>query len=149
MALSLIAGLRSSIFIGMKNCIDVAAAVILADNRVFAARRKSGMHLAGYWEFPGGKVEAGETPENCLLRELQEELGITAKVGGFLGESLYDYDTKVVRLLAYQVEHLEGEFQLIDHDELRWLAADELASVEWAPADIPLLEYCRELMVNS
>ncbi len=139
----------ASNFVIMKRHIDVAAAVILIDKRVFAARRKPGMHLAGYWEFPGGKVEAGETPEKCLQRELQEELGITTRVGCFLGESLYDYDTKVVRLLAYQVEHIEGEFQLIDHDDLCWLAVDELASVEWAPADIPLLEFCREIMVNS
>jgi 8-oxo-dGTP diphosphatase len=130
----------------MKKQIDVAAAIILVDGKVFAARRKSGVHLAGYWEFPGGKIESGETPEQCLSRELHEELCITTKVGKYVGESLYDYGSKVVRLIAYQVEHIEGDFQLIDHDELCWLAADELESVEWAPADIPLVELCSDLL---
>ena len=91
----------------MKIHIDVTAAVIIADNQVLAARRKAGSHLAGFWEFPGGKIEAGETPEVCLQRELKEELGITSKIGRFLGESLYDYDVKIVRLMAYKVEQFE------------------------------------------
>ena len=109
----------------MSNPIDVAAAVILAENRILAARRKPGIHLAGYWEFPGGKVEIGETPEQCLIRELQEELCIKANISGYLGESLYDYGSKCIRLIAYQVEHVEGTFQLVDHDELRWLTLEE------------------------
>lgn len=133
----------------MKKHIDVAAAIILKDNQVFAARRKPGIHLAGYWELPGGKVEQGESPEECLYRELQEELCVTTKVGQYIGESVYDYGTKVIRLLGYQVEHIDGSFQLNDHDELRWLAARELGSVKWAPADIPLVELCRMLMVTQ
>jgi 8-oxo-dGTP diphosphatase len=127
----------------MKKQIDVVAAIIEKDNKIFAARRKPGLHLAGYWEFPGGKLEPGETPEQCLLRELKEELCIAARIGRYVGESLYDYGNKVVRLLAYQVEHVEGEFQLIDHDELCWLEIEEMTGLEWAPADIPLVEiYC-------
>ena len=133
----------------MKKQIDVAAAIIFKDNKVFAARRKPGIHLAGYWEFPGGKVERGETPKQCLFRELQEELCVTTKVGQYVGESLYDYGTKIIRLLAYQVEHIEGKFELIDHDEFCWLAAGELGSVEWAPADIPIVELCSVLMVSQ
>ena len=138
-----------STFCKMKIHIDVTAAVIIADNHVLAARRKAGSHLAGFWEFPGGKIEAGETPEACLQRELKEELGITSKIGRFLGESLYDYDVKVVRLMAYKVEQFEGDFQLISHDELRWLQVSELGSVKWAPADIPLLDFCREMLTGS
>jgi mutator protein MutT len=123
----------------MRKKIDVAAAIIVRDKKVLAARRKPGKHLAGYWEFPGGKVEHGETPEHCLARELKEELNITATIGSFLGESVYDYGAKIIRLMAYRVEHLSGEFELIDHDELRWLAVDELDSVQWAPADISLM----------
>lgn len=123
----------------MKKQIDVAAAIIVKNNKVFAARRKQGKHLAGYWEFPGGKLEKGETPEHCLARELKEELNITTCVGSFVGESVYDYGTKIIRLMAYKVEHLSGDFELIDHDEMRWLAVDELNSVDWAPADIPLV----------
>jgi mutator protein MutT len=133
----------------MKKQIDVTAAIIVKDKKVFAARRKAGMHLAGYWEFPGGKLEAGETPEQCLARELQEELQITTRVGTFVGESVYDYGSKLVRLVAYQVEHLSGDFEMIDHDELRWLDFDELDSVEWAPADIPLVEQYKKLVAAS
>jgi len=124
----------------MKKQIDVTAGIIVKNNKVLAARRKVGIHLAGFWEFPGGKLEEGETPEQCLARELQEEFTITTRVGAFVGESVFDYGTKVVRLMAYQVEHLAGDFELIDHDQLRWLALGELNSVEWAPADIPLVE---------
>ncbi|WP_019531312.1 (deoxy)nucleoside triphosphate pyrophosphohydrolase [Dasania marina] len=89
---------------------------------------------------PGGRLEEGETPEGCLAHELKEELNITTHVGAFVGESIYDYGTKVVRLMAYQVEYLAGDFELIDHDEMRWLALDEMSSVQWAPADIPLVK---------
>lgn len=129
----------------MKKHIDVAAAVILENEKIFAARRKPGTHLEGYWEFPGGKVEENETPEQCLTRELQEELCIATKVGQYIGESVHDYGTKVVRLMAYEVLHVSGDFQLNDHDEFCWLGFKELGSIEWAPADIPLVELCREL----
>ena len=125
----------------MKDVVDVTAAVIVKDGKVLAARRAPGKHLEGYWEFPGGKLEPSETPESCLERELSEEFDIQSAVGVFMAESLYDYGTKVVRLLAFEVEHISGEFNLTDHDEIRWLAADELFSVDWAPADIPLVEY--------
>jgi mutator protein MutT len=120
--------------------IEVTAAIIAKDGLVLAARRRNGAHLAGFWEFPGGKIETKETPEECLYRELEEEFHIKTRVGAFIGESTYDYGNEVVRLLAYNVEHLAGDFQLIDHDELRWLTLDELYTVQWAPADIPLVE---------
>jgi len=89
-----------------KKQIDVTAAIIVKDHKAFAARRKQGTHLAGYWEFPGGKLEQGEAPEQCLARELQEEFKITTRIGDFVAESIYDYGSKIVRLLAYQVEHV-------------------------------------------
>lgn len=133
----------------MKKQIDVTAAIIVKDNKLFAARRKEGVHLASFWEFPGGKLEEGETPEHCLARELKEEFNITTHIGAFVGESVYDYGTKIIRLLAYQVEHLSGEFELIDHDEIRWLALDELNSVQWAPADIPLISLYLKIVAAS
>jgi 8-oxo-dGTP diphosphatase len=123
-----------------KTIIDVTAAVIVKDSKVLAARRGPGKHLAGHWEFPGGKLEGFETPQHCLQRELVEEFAIESQIGAFIGESLYDYGSKIVRLLAYEVEHISGEFELIDHDELRWLNFDELFDVDWAPADIPIVE---------
>lgn len=123
-----------------KKKIDVTAALIVKDGRILAARRAPGKHLAGYWEFPGGKLEPNETPESCLERELAEEFSISTRVHSFIGESVHDYGEKVVRLLGYEVEHTAGDFELVDHDELRWLGMDELYEVEWAPADIPLVE---------
>jgi mutator protein MutT len=133
----------------MKKQIDVTAAIIVKDNKVFAARRRAGLHLGGCWEFPGGKLEAEETPEQCLNRELEEEFKITTRVGAFFGESVYDYGSKVVRLLAYQVEHLDGEFLLTDHDALCWLSLNELDSVQWAPADIPLVQQYKSMTITE
>ena len=98
------------------------------------------------WEFPGGKLETGESPEDCLARELAEEFGIKCQVGRFLATSVYDYGEKIVELMAYQVTHISGDFQLTDHDELRWLSRSELNDVEWAPADIPLLQSALSLL---
>jgi mutator protein MutT len=120
--------------------IDVTAAVIVKGGKVLAARRAPGKHLEGYWEFPGGKLEENESPEGCLERELTEEFSISSKVGAYIGESVYDYGEKVVRLLGYEVEHTAGDFHLVDHDELCWLEIDQLADMKWAPADIPLVE---------
>jgi 8-oxo-dGTP diphosphatase len=126
--------------------ITVTAAIIEKDGLIFAARRKATKHLGGLWEFPGGKIELDETPEGCLARELTEEFGIEVQVGLFFGESIYDYGEKTIRLLAFHVEHVGGDFMLNDHDELRWLAIDELDEVEWAPADIPLLEKVKSVL---
>jgi 8-oxo-dGTP diphosphatase len=126
--------------------ITVTAAIIRKENRIFAARRKEGKHLAGYWEFPGGKLENGETPEDCLARELAEEFGIEVQVGKKLGENVHDYGEKIIKLIAYDVSHVSGEFRLTDHDDLRWFEGDELQNVAWAPADIPLLQAARTLL---
>ena len=126
--------------------ITVTAAVIEKDAKIFAARRGPGKHLEGFWEFPGGKLEPDETPEQCLARELAEEFGIESRVGKFIGESIFDYGEKIIRLIAYQVEHLAGDFQLEDHDEIRWLSHKELDDIMWAPADVPLLEPVKKLL---
>ncbi len=117
----------------------VTAAIIEKNGLILAARRKPGSYLAGYWEFPGGKIEAGETDQECLVRELREEFGVRCTVGDFFAESIYDYGTKIVRLLAYRVQHLSGTFQFRDHDRIGWLPVDELPSLKWAPADIALV----------
>ena len=122
----------------------VTAAIIEKDGLILAARRKPGSHLAGHWEFPGGKIEAGETSEECLARELEEEFGVQCEVSVFFGESTYDYGTKIVKLLAYRVRHLSGNFQCRDHDDICWLPVHELRSLRWAPADIPFVLKLRE-----
>ena len=129
--------------------ISVTAAIIKKNGLILVARRKSGSHLAGYWEFPGGKIEANETNEQCLARELWEEFGIRCVVGDFFAESIYDYDTKVIRLLSYRVRHLSGTFQCREHDQIEWLPVKELASLKWAPADLPIVEKLQEESVDG
>lgn len=120
--------------------ITVTAAIIEKDGFFLAARRKQGLHMEGFWEFPGGKLERNESPKDCLKRELFEEFGITARVVRYFGECRFDYPDKSIRLLAFLTEHKTGEFQLREHDALQWLRIEDLKTVSWAPADIPLVE---------
>ncbi|WP_276088647.1 8-oxo-dGTP diphosphatase MutT [Pedobacter sp. JY14-1] len=123
--------------------IPVAAAVIYKDEKILIARRAPGKHMAGYWEFPGGKIEPGETPGQCLLREIREELGISISVGHFLGEHLHDYGEKQVLLKAYRCAYASGELILVDHDEIQWVLPEDLSQYRFAPADIPFIDAIR------
>lgn len=120
--------------------IPVTAAIIEKDGRILAARRGPGQHLAGFWEFPGGKVEDGESHKECLQRELDEEFSVNCQVGHFIAESIYDYGHKIIQLFGYYVHHITGSFRLTDHDKICWLPVEELSTLRWAPADIPLVE---------
>ncbi len=120
--------------------ITVTAAIIQESNKILAARRKSGSHLDGYWEFPGGKVEAGESEEQCLIRELHEEFNVRCCVDSFFMESIYDYGTKMIKLRGYFVQHLSGVFECRVHDSLIWLPQDQLETLKWAPADLPFVK---------
>jgi 8-oxo-dGTP diphosphatase len=117
--------------------VQVVGAALVRDARVLAARRISPERLAGLWEFPGGKVEPGETDEEALLRELEEELGVTVVVGERIGPELQLGGTAVMRV--YLATLTAGEPVGHEHDALRWLAADELDDVPWIPADAPVL----------
>ncbi|MFN2538531.1 MAG: (deoxy)nucleoside triphosphate pyrophosphohydrolase [Mycobacteriales bacterium] len=127
--------------------VSVVGAALLKDGRVLASRRTGPPHLAGYWEFPGGKVEEGESDLEALRRELAEELGVTAVVGERLGGDLLIGETAVLRV--YVCTDVVGEPQLVDHDQHRWLAADELDAVRWIPVDAPLVEELRQLLGMS
>ncbi len=118
----------------------VTAAILARDGKVLIARRPATDRLADKWEFPGGKVEKGESPEACLARELREELGIETHVGGFVGESCYDYEHVSIRLLAYRVYWDAGELHPMVHDEIRWASLGELDHYEFAPADVPFVK---------
>lgn len=99
---------------------QVTVAVIIEDGLLFLARRAPGEKLAGYWELPGGKVEPGETPEECLKRELMEELRMECRVGEFLGSVVREYEHGEFELLAYRVERL-SEWELYVHDAVDWV----------------------------
>jgi len=115
----------------------VVGAALVRDGRVLASRRTAPPHLAGLWEFPGGKVEAGESDVAALERELREELLVDVAVGERLGGDLPIGETAVLRV--YRCVLLRGEPALVDHDEHRWLGPDELLDVPWIPVDLPLV----------
>jgi 8-oxo-dGTP diphosphatase len=121
--------------------VAVVGAALLRDGRVLASRRTEPPRLAGLWEFPGGKVEPGESDEQALLRELREELRVEVQVGQRLGADLPIEETAVLRV--YLCTLLAGEPALVDHDAHRWLSADELLDVPWIPVDLPLVAELR------
>lgn len=117
----------------------VTAAVIERDGRILIARRRRGSHLEGKWEFPGGKIEPGESPEECLRRELKEEFGVEAEVGEFICASPHDYGNVAIELLAYRVRRVEGDFHLNSHAEICWVRREELSAYDFADADRPIV----------
>lgn len=119
---------------------EVTAAIICKNGKILVARRAPGENMAGGWEFPGGKLEELETPEECLKRELSEEFGIIAEVGDFFCESIYQYPKGTIRLLAYFTEIVHGEINLSVHDQIEWVTADELDTYALLPADVPIAE---------
>lgn len=128
--------------------IRVTAAILRrTDGAVLLARRAPGRRLAGQWEFPGGKIEPGETPEACLARELTEELAITVAVGAHVATSRHDDGQLAVELLAYECRLVCGEPTPVDHDALVWVAPASLLDYALAIADRPiarlLIEYAR------
>ena len=117
---------------------EVTAALIIKDNKVLIARRAPGENLEGKWEFPGGKIEPGETPEDCLKREIQEELDVTVEVEGHFADSIYDYANGRIKLMAYRCVWSSGNFKLRVHSQINWVSFAELNQYDLAPADRPL-----------
>lgn len=119
--------------------IEVVAAVIRKDGRVFATQRGYG-DWKGWWEFPGGKIEQGETPEEALRREIREELQADVSVDEFLCTVEYDYPTFHLTMHCYFCSLLSETFHLNEHEAAQWLQTDELDSVQWLPADVMAVE---------
>lgn len=121
----------------------VTAGIMAEKGSVFIAKRRAGLRFAQKWEFPGGKIDDGETPERCLQREMEEEFGIAVSVGEFLGESIHQYDHGGIRLLVYRMYWEEGDMELRDHDEYRWVLPAEMEQYDFTAADLPFVERLR------
>lgn len=118
--------------------INVVAAVIFKNGKVFATQRGYGEFKDG-WEFPGGKVEEGESPEDALRREIREELEVEINVGELLDTIEYDYSTFHLSMKCYACTFAGGSPHLLEHEAAKWLASTQLDSVDWLPADVTLI----------
>ncbi|QGN60017.1 (deoxy)nucleoside triphosphate pyrophosphohydrolase [Leuconostoc citreum] len=125
----------------MKKRIAVVGAAIIENNKLLAAKRSEGRSLGGYWEFPGGKINEGETPEEALQREVFEEFGANATIFEKLDEPFekeYDFGTVVLEILYAR---LDSEItETIEHEELRWVTEEEALKLGWAPTDVPAIK---------
>ena len=119
--------------------LTVAAAVLRRGDQVLVARRASGQRHAGRWEFPGGKLESAETPEQCLVRELREEMNAEIEVGSYIARAVHDYGRGPIEVLAFEAKLLSKELQLTVHDEVRWCRVEELSGVDLVDADIAIV----------
>ena len=125
----------------MKKQINVVGAILMKEGKILCAQRSEKMSLSHLWEFPGGKIEPGETPQNALKRELNEELLIDVEVEDTLFETTtYEYEFGIVTLTTFICHLISGTPQLMEHTAIKWLLPDELSTLDWAPADIPAVE---------
>jgi 8-oxo-dGTP diphosphatase len=123
-----------------KKIIEVSAALIFRDGKLLITQRHAGAHLGGLWEFPGGKREAGESFEQCLVREIREELGVEIAVGKLFEEIQHDYPEKSVHLKFFLCKILSGEPQPLDCAAVKWIDRPQLATHAFPAADAQLLE---------
>ena len=119
--------------------VRVVAAVIRSEDKIFATARGYG-EFKGQWEFPGGKIEPGETPQEALVREIQEELDVKIKVGDLIDTIEYDSPSFHLSMDCFWCIVTDGEITLKEAEDARWLSKDELYSIDWLPADMELIE---------
>ncbi|WP_411954223.1 (deoxy)nucleoside triphosphate pyrophosphohydrolase [Alkalibacillus sp. S2W] len=124
----------------MKKDIHVVGAVIIKDDKILCAQRGDKSTLAYKWEFPGGKVEPNETPQDALKREIDEEFQCQIHIGDQVEHTVYEYDFGIIHLTTFYCTLVEGEPILTEHVKIDWLASNELSLLDWAPADIPAIE---------
>lgn len=119
--------------------IEVVAAIIKQDGKILATQRGYG-DMKGGWEFPGGKIESGETPEEALVREIHEELDAGIRIDSFITTVEYDYDTFHLTMHCYLCTVIEGELQLLEHSAAQWVDGSTIDSLDWHPADTGVVE---------
>jgi 8-oxo-dGTP diphosphatase len=134
----------------LKTIVQVTAAIIAKDGNILITQRHAQDRMAGMWEFPGGKIEAGETPEQCLKRELREELAMDAIIGPCLGSSIYHYDHISIELMAFQVVWNGAPFTLVTHQACQWVTPSRLTAFAFTPADLPFVRrlVCGEITLS-
>lgn len=125
----------------MKKTVHVVGAIIENDKKeIFCALRSPNMTLPNYWEFPGGKIEVGESPEEALYREIKEEFNCSIEVGQKVEDTTYEYEKVIVRLETYMAKLIEGEPKALEHSEAKWVSKEKIAQLHFAPADIPAVK---------
>ncbi|WP_057762104.1 (deoxy)nucleoside triphosphate pyrophosphohydrolase [Cytobacillus praedii] len=124
----------------MKKNIHVVGAIIIDNNKILCAQRGQDKSLPLKWEFPGGKIEAGESAQEALKREISEEMNCQIEIGEQVDHTVYEYDFGIVHLTTFSCKLIEGKPELTEHVAIKWLPPSELASLDWAPADIPAVE---------
>lgn len=126
--------------------VQVVGAAIREADRVLVALRGAQMSNPLKWEFPGGKLEPSESAHEALVREIEEELGLTVEVGAFLARGHVALETRDILLDVYEARVVSGTLVLAEHDEARWIGVDELDTLDWAVADLPAVEALRARM---
>lgn len=130
--------------------IEVVCAVLEDGNgRFLACQRPFGKHLGGLWEFPGGKIDPGESAQAALIREIFEELAIEIEVDRALQAVVCNYGVKRIRLHPFRCRIVRGEPHPVEHERIVWCAAEEFAALEWAEADLPILEEIRAALADG
>ncbi|MBR1700487.1 MAG: (deoxy)nucleoside triphosphate pyrophosphohydrolase [Lachnospiraceae bacterium] len=129
----------------LRKYVKVVGAIIVKDGRIFATQRGYG-EFEGGWEFPGGKVEPGETPEQAIVREIREELATEIAVDSYFDTVEYDYETFHLSMDCYVCHVVSGKLELLEHEAAKWLGKGELDSVGWLPADVVLVPKLEEML---
>jgi 8-oxo-dGTP diphosphatase len=124
----------------MKRNMYVVGAVIVENGKILCAQRGTDKALPLKWEFPGGKIEEAESPQEALRREIVEEMQCEIEIGEQIEHTVYEYDFGIVHLTTFYCRLTEGEPVLTEHTAIKWLSPDELKSLDWAPADLPAIE---------
>ena len=127
--------------------LNVVAAIIKKDNKILATKRGYGEFI-DMWEFPGGKIEAGETKEEALIREILEELDCTIEITKFALDLEYQYPTFYLKMSCFEAVIADGTPKLLEHNDAKWLSKEDLDDVNWIPADIEAVDYLKETMVD-
>ncbi|MCC5911775.1 MAG: (deoxy)nucleoside triphosphate pyrophosphohydrolase [Clostridiaceae bacterium] len=125
--------------------IEVVAAILINENKeIMIARKKTGKPLSGLWEFPGGKIEERETPEESLKREIMEEMNLTIEILNYFATNIHDYGDKKIKLIAYMAKVVDGKLKLKDHDKVEWVESQNLHRYQFAPADVDFVKILME-----